>query len=179
MPLVDKDAIYLRRNLDILFIALNPPEQSNNNGHYFSGNQSTFFKQLYLSGLINEELDKTVADKLVFGENKSNYKNKSYGIIDLVPKLAETNGGLVQVKNEDVALMIERIIKFKPKIVCILHSKIMKSFARFTRIDLIYGYNGKLFDNSDTLFFCNYFPNGNNISSDRKVNIFKEIREKL
>lgn len=50
MKLVDKDAIFLRDNLDILFIALNPPMQSNNNGHYFSGKQSSFFNQLYLSG---------------------------------------------------------------------------------------------------------------------------------
>lgn len=69
MKLIDKDAIFLRDNLDVLFIALNPPVQSNNNGHYFSGKQSSFFNQLYLSGLITEDLDKTIADDLVFGKS--------------------------------------------------------------------------------------------------------------
>lgn len=32
MKLIDKDAIFPRENLDVLFIALNPPVQSNNRG---------------------------------------------------------------------------------------------------------------------------------------------------
>ena len=57
MELIDKDAIFLRENLDILFIALNPSVQSNNNGHYFSGKQSLFFKQMYLSKTTEEKLN--------------------------------------------------------------------------------------------------------------------------
>ena len=45
-----------------------------------------------MSGLINEELDKSYADEVVFGGNKYNYKNKSFGDIDLIPNLVETNG---------------------------------------------------------------------------------------
>jgi len=33
---------FLRPGLDVLFLALNPPVQSNTNGHYFSGDQSRF-----------------------------------------------------------------------------------------------------------------------------------------
>lgn len=65
MNLIEKDAKFLRDNLDVLFIALNPPLQSNNNGHYFSGRRSSFFKQLYLSGLIVENIDKSIADDLI------------------------------------------------------------------------------------------------------------------
>lgn len=115
MKLVDKDAIFLRYNLDILFIALNPPMQSNNIAHYFSGKQSSFFNQLYLSGLITEDLDKTIADDLVFGGTKYNYKNKHFGVIDLIPRLEETNSSKVKAKKEDVELMIERIKKYKPR----------------------------------------------------------------
>ncbi len=67
MKLVDKDAVYLREGLDVLFVALNPPQQSNNNGHYFSGRNSRFFQQLFKSGLITENLDKLIADESVFG----------------------------------------------------------------------------------------------------------------
>ena len=31
---------FVRLNLDVLFLALNPPQQSNDNGHYFSGSSS-------------------------------------------------------------------------------------------------------------------------------------------
>lgn len=179
MGLIDKDAIYLGENLDIFFIALNPPEQSNNNGHYFSGRQSTFYKQLYMSGLINADLNKLYADEEVFGGNKYNYKNKKYGIIDLIPRKVETNGNAVTVHREDVDLAIDRILMHRPKIVCFLHYKVKDNFSKHLRKKLLYGNNGKLFDNLETLFYCNYFPNGNNISTERKINIYKEIRRIL
>lgn len=179
MPLVDKDAIYLKENLDVLFIALNPPEQSNKNGHYFSGSKSSFYKQLYLSVLISKELDKLDADEVVFGGNNYNYKNKNYGVIDLLPDLVETKGSKVSVKKRDIELMIDRIFLYKPKIVCVMHSKVKNRLSKYIKTNLIYGYNGKLFDNLDTQFYCNYFPNGNNISTEGKVNIYKEIRDNL
>jgi len=179
MPLIDNDSIYLREDLDILFIALNPPEQSNVNGHYFSGNQSTFFKQLYLSGLITKDLDKKIADELVFGDNEYNYNKRNYGVIDLLPRIVETDGRRVRVVEDDVILMIERIKRLKPKNVCIIHSKVMKSFKRFANINLSYGYNGRLFNNMDILFYCNYFPNGNNIRTETKLDIYKMIKDNL
>ena len=58
---------FLRPQLDVLFVALNPPAQSNHNGHYFSGRGSRFFHLLYLSGLITQDLPKETADTIVFG----------------------------------------------------------------------------------------------------------------
>lgn len=40
---------FLRPGLDVLFLALNPPVQSNTNGHYFSGDQSRFYDLLFKS----------------------------------------------------------------------------------------------------------------------------------
>lgn len=179
MKLIDKDAIFLRENLDVLFIALNPPVQSNNNGHYFSGKSSTFFKQLYNSGLITKNLNKSTADELVFGDTKFNYKNKSFGVIDLKPKLEETNSNKVKVTKKDVLLMLERIKRFKPKNVCIIHSEVMKHFAKVTGINLKYGYNGKVLDGYNIEFYCNYFPNGNNIPTETKVKIYEILKNNL
>lgn len=179
MQLIDKDAIFLRENLDVLFVALNPPVQSNDNGHYFSGKQSLFFNQLYLSGLIIENLDKTIADDLVFGKNKYNYKNRNFGVIDLIPRLEETNSGKAIATKDDVELMIERIKKYNPKNVCIIHSKVMKQFKKETGITLKIGYNGKVFKDIDTEFYCNYFPNGNRIPTETKVKIYKILRDNL
>lgn len=179
MKLIAKDAMYLRENLDVLFIALNPPTQSNNNGHYFSGKQSLFFKQMYLSGLITMDLDKLIADELIFGGNEYNYKNKNYGVIDLLPSTEETNSGKVKVKISDVELMINRIKRNKPKVVCIIHSIVMKHFKKATGIELKIGYNGKIFEELDTVFYCNYFPNGNNITTEEKVKVYENLRNGL
>lgn len=179
MNLVDKDAIYLREGLDVLFIAYNPPVQSNNNGHYFSGKQSLFFNQLYLSGLIKENLDKKIADELVFGDNKYNYKNKKFGVIDLIPKIVETNSSKLKATKQDAELMIMRIKTYRPKNVCIIHGEAMKHFKKETGIGLKIGYNGKVMKDLDTEFYCNYFPNGNNKTKSEKVKIYEILRDNL
>jgi hypothetical protein len=100
---------YVRRGLDVLFVALNPPTQSASNGHWFSGEQSSFFKLLFLSGLITESLPKAKADEIVFGSTSVNYKGAAYGVTDLRPELVETNSGKVRVRDEDVARFLDRI----------------------------------------------------------------------
>ena len=81
---------FIKHNLEILFIALNPPEISNEIGHYFS-KVPNFWNQLFLSGLITRNVKKETADELIFGSNKYNYKNWNYGIVDLVPNIIETS----------------------------------------------------------------------------------------
>ncbi len=73
---------FLRPRPDILFVALNPPTQSNDSGHYFSGSGFRFFHLLYLSGLITAELPKATADEIVIGSTTVNYKRSSFGVVD-------------------------------------------------------------------------------------------------
>ncbi|WP_185903654.1 uracil-DNA glycosylase family protein [Hathewaya massiliensis] len=175
---------YLKYNLDILFVALNPPKQSNSNGHYFSGKQSTFFKLLYESGLVTVEVDKLNADEQVFGGTEFNYKNKQFGIIDVVAERVETSSKKVKVSEEHIKSLIGKIIEYKPKTVCIIHSKIKNKFNRvndFRKLEDIndYGNYGKLLKECNSVFFMQYFPNGNSISKEMKLKIFGEIRESL
>ena len=179
MKLIEKDALYLRTGLDLLFIALNPPVQSNMNGHYFSGKGSTFFKQLYESRLIRENIDRENADELVFGGTKYNYKNWNFGVIDLLPRIEETDSTKIRVKKEHVDLLFSRIVTYKPKYVCIIHSKVMKAIKEYAGIDLSYGLNGKVIENCDTIFFCNYFPNGNSIRTSKKLEIYDKIKSEI
>jgi hypothetical protein len=179
MLLTEKDAIYLKDGLDLLFIALNPPKQSNNNGHYFSGRNSTFFKQLAESGLIARQVDKLIADDIVFGDTRYNYEKKRFGVIDLIPTVEETNSNKVKVKSEDVRLLLLRLQKFRPKNVCIIHSEVMRQFTRETGIKLKYGYNGKLLEGLDIDFYCNYFPNGNPIATGIKLEIYRDLKSRL
>lgn len=179
MKLIEKDALYLRTGLDLLFIALNPPVQSNMNGHYFSGKGSTFFKHLYKSGLIKENIDRRNADEFVFGGTTYNYQNCNFGVIDLLPEVEETDSKKMRVEKEDVKLLFSRIITYKPKCVCIIHSKVIKAIKKYAGIDLSYGLNGKAIENCDTIFFCNYFPNGNSIRTSKKLEIYDKIKSEI
>jgi G:T/U-mismatch repair DNA glycosylase len=58
---------FTRAGLDVLFLAHNPPVQSNASGHYFSGGGSRFFHLLFKSGLITQDIPKSSADEVVFG----------------------------------------------------------------------------------------------------------------
>lgn len=175
---------YLRYNLAILFVALNPPFQSNSNGHYFSGKQSTFFSLLYESGLITKNLDKTVADEKVFGGTDYNYRSCIYGVVDVVSEVVETNSGKVRVTDEHLKNLIGKIIEYRPRVVCIIHSKIKKGFNRtkdYRKVGNInaYGNCGKLLMDCNTGFFMQYFPNGNNIPKSEKIKIFEEMKVKI
>jgi hypothetical protein len=41
------------------------------------------------------------------------------------------------------------------------------------------GLNGKLINNYETVFYCNYFPNGNSIPTTEKLRIYQLIKENL
>jgi hypothetical protein len=69
--------------LDVLFPALNPPVQSNTNGHHFSGDQSRFYDLLFKSGLIIQAEPKSRADEIVFGNTSVNYNRSTFGVIAL------------------------------------------------------------------------------------------------
>lgn len=174
---------FIRRNLDILFVGLNPPQQSNSNGHYFSGKQSRFFHLLFKSGLITANINKLIADERIFGQNDLNFFRSDFGVIDLVPDLVETDSNRVKPNMTHLTKLIDTIIEFEPRIVCIIHSKVRDIFNRSKdpRLTgkLIYGKSGILLRDCSSLFFLNYFPNGNNIVDEKKIEIFEQIKRHL
>ena len=171
---------FIRYNLDVLFVGLNPPRQSNSNGHYFSGKQSRFFHLLYKSGLITIDIEKSTADQKIFGDTVFNFNGKNYGVVDLVPDKVETNSGKVKPTSEHLSNLIDKITKYTPMIICVIHSKVRDAFnkSKDPRIigKLTYGNSGYLLKNCQTLFFLNYFPNGNNVPDPPKIKIFNEIK---
>ncbi|QQR94880.1 MAG: hypothetical protein IPJ93_14165 [Bacteroidota bacterium] len=88
---------FLRKNLDILFVGLNPAKGSSENGHYLSVNQA-FGNQLYESILLTKLVDKSNADELIFGANKYKYQNWNFGITDLITEIAESNSAKIKPK---------------------------------------------------------------------------------
>lgn len=172
---------YIRKNLEILFVGLNPAKGSNENGHYFSVNNA-FWNQLASSGLISNYINKMHADEIVFGSNLINYRGWNYGITDLVIEHAESDSKKVQPKEKDCLRLENTIRKFKPKVVVLMHQKVQTAFLPFIghySLSVNEGYIGKVMDESNTIFFSIAFPHGNSITSDEKTKKYKEIKEVL
>ena len=172
---------FLRKNIDILFVGLNPAKGSSENRHYFSVNQA-FWNQLYDSGLIITQVDKMNADDLVFGDNKYNFNNSNYGITDLITEFAESDSTKIKPTLSDVKRIIEIVLNYQPKIVVILHGKVLSFLFRYLRKpqpSSNQGYLGKIIDNLDTDFYAIAFPHGNNIPSKEKILNYVQLKEKL
>lgn len=172
---------FVRPGLDVLFLALNPPVQSNTNGHYFSGGQSRFYDLLFKSGLIIQAVPKSRADELVFGNTSVNYNRSMFGVIDLIDDLVETQSGRVRVSRQHAQKAIANIRQLAPRYVCVIHAKVRDALNRYAGLtrELGYGVCGQILPNCRSQFVLNYFPNGNAVSDTVKVDIFRALRNAL
>lgn len=172
---------FLREDLDILFVGLNPARGSSNNGHYFSVNQA-FWNQLYLSGLIVQQVNKSNADEIVFGTNSVNYKNKLFGITDLEINIAESNSSIVPISTSNYENLMTVLIKNKPKIVILLHGKVLAGLLSYLGYKIPRsnsGLLGRLIEGQNTMFYNIAFPHGNTIKSEEKIKNYKEVLKYL
>lgn len=171
---------FIRERLDILFVGLNPANTSSKKGHYFSTNPA-FWNQLYDAGLITVPVDLNTADEKVFGSSDINYKKCQYGVTDLVNYLAESNSSKVKPTLQNCVELEQDILKYKPKIVVLMHSKVFKFFVEKYKGSYYKGYGclGKLIDGCDTIFYNVPFPHGNSITSEVKIALYKEIKKGL
>ena len=123
---------FLKNNLDVLFVGLNPAKGSSDNRHYFSVNQA-FWNQLYDSGLITKRVNKMIADELIFGNNEYNCQKLNYGVTYLVTEFAESDSTKITPTLNDVKRIIGVIIKYQPKKVVILNGKVLSFLFRYLR----------------------------------------------
>jgi len=171
----------VRNDLDILFIGLNPGKKSSDNGHYFSAKQR-FWDQLFDAGLITKSVDKDEADDIVFKNNKFNYHRWSYGVTDLVPEIAESNGGKVKPTKADCKVLESEIKKYEPKIAILLHWKVKElllSYLGAPPVETNSGQIGQIIKNCPTTFYSIGFPHGSNISDEEKVEKYEEVKSYL
>lgn len=172
---------FIRMNLDILFVGLNPAKRSSQNKHYFSVNQA-FWNQLYASGLIIQNIDKSIADTFVFGGTKINYDGWNLGITDLVLDIAESDSRKIKPTSIDCERLKRDILKYKPKTVVLLHGTVLKEFIKYIGLQVPIsnsGILGKLIQETDTTFFNIAFPHGNAINSEDKINNYKQLKKYL
>lgn len=171
---------YVRHGLDILFVGLNPANTSSKKGHYFSTNPA-FWNQLYGSGLITTPVTMHLGDEQVFGSTRFNVNRWEYGVTDLVNYLAESDSSLVKPTIKNCIDLLQTVIKYEPKVVVLLHSKVIKYFVKnyLGKKSVEYGNLGKLIEGCDTVFYNGPFPHGNAITSEVKVELYKQIKENL
>lgn len=173
---------FLRENLDILFVGLNPARISNMKGHYFSVKQS-FWKQLYQGGLISEDVNKDYADDLIFGGNQFNFNQWNYGITDLVTHIAESNSTKVEPALDDCKALKDAILQYKPLAVVILHSKVLKEFISSyigaRRYPSNSGKMGRLLKGCDSIFYNIAFPHRNGIPDVDKIKRYQELKNDI
>jgi hypothetical protein len=172
---------FIRKDLHILFIGLNPAKGSSDNRHYFSVYQS-FWNQLYDTGLITTKVNKLVADEIVFGSNAINFHGWNYGITDLVTEYAESDSGKIKPEVTDCERLKATILKFAPKVAILIHKKVTRNFLTYLGRPLVaanHGQIGKILDNCPTMFYSIAFPHVNNIPSKEKVEKYLEVMQYL
>ena len=173
---------FLRENLDLLFVGLNPAKGSSENKHYFSV-RSSFWDQLKEGELITAYVDKMEADTIVFGNNDINHRNWNYGITDLVPEIAESDSSQIDPLQTHCEKLKNDIIRLKPRAVCLLHRTVEKSFLPHIGCKVPQYANtgelGKLITGIDTMFFAVAFPHGSGIKTEKIVAKYKKIKAYL
>lgn len=172
---------FVRENLDILFVGLNPAIGSSRNRRYFSVNQA-LWNQLYDSGLITSRVDKSVADEIVFGRTDINFQGWSYGITDLITAIAESNSGKIKPTCQNCEDLQSLIKRFSPKVVILLHGKVLDYFLTFLGHPVPSTNSGKLgmlVKDCPTMFFNIAFPHGNGILSENKVTQYQAVKTYL
>lgn len=119
---------YLHDEMDLFFVALNAPEESNNNGHWFSRNLS-FWNVLYDSGIITSSVfDPLMGDVIVFGTNAINFNKMIIGVTDLNRTDVQINSKDVKTNLEQVRRIIEILDAKKVKRLVLMHSKVATEF---------------------------------------------------
>ena len=172
---------FLRNNLDILFVGLNPAKGSSDNRHYFSVNQA-FWNQLYDAGLITKKVDKSYADTVIFGSYKHNFNSWSYGITDLIFEIAESNSTLIKPNNDHAERLIETVQEYEPLVIILLHGKVLDTVLKYLGGQIPSansGELGELIPACSSNFFNIAFPHGNTITSSDKIKRYKEVKEYL
>lgn len=122
---------YIHPKMDLFFVALNAPEQSNNNAHWFSNNLS-FWNLLFRSGIIVSPIqNKLKGDEIVFGDTSINYNSLSIGVTDLNRRDVETNSNNVTVLSSDVKRILQILESNHVKKVCLMHSAVGRAFRNY------------------------------------------------
>lgn len=119
---------FIYPKMDLLFVALNAPEFSNANTHWFSYNLS-FWNLLNRAGIITQSIhDPLKGDLTVFGDIKINYTNWLIGVTDLNREVVSTQSSLVVTHKGQVERILSIAENNSVKKIYLMHSKVAEEF---------------------------------------------------
>jgi TDG/mug DNA glycosylase family protein len=112
---------YVRSNLDLVFVGINPGLRSEATGHHYAGPGNHFWPLLYESGLVSEPLT-YVDDARVLEWN--------IGLTNMVARASKSITDLsLQEMREGAALLREKLLRFRPRLVAFNGKRIYEVFA--------------------------------------------------
>lgn len=121
----------LQPDMKILFVGTNPAESSARIGHYFAGKTNVFWKLLYQSGLIDEQLT-----------TEDDYKILEYGY-GLTDVMKRPTSMTTKLKKEDSIGSTQRLSQiveiYKPRIVAFVGKLGWRTFLNDPDKKLEYG----------------------------------------
>ena len=121
---------YVHPKMDLLFVALNAPEVSNANAHWFSYNLS-FWNLLFRAGVITQTIsDPKEGDVMVFGGSVINHRNWTIGVTDLNREVVATKSTQVTTDCTQVKRILSIIETNAVKRICLMHSMVAEEFER-------------------------------------------------
>ena len=167
----------LNRDLDIVFVALNPTEEAKLNGAVFSTDRG-FWNILEKAGLITKKANEYPLQEManiVFRDKNSEHVNYSMGFADLVEDCYEKNSKNVKILKGTAIKLAENLIRnHHAKKIVLMGQKVVDAFAmdypkntilKWNHEDADYGSCiGKIeIDNFTTSVYKVPFPVNNNV----------------
>lgn len=109
---------YIRPDLRILFVGINPGLRSAQTGHHFAGHSNRFWKLLYESGLVTDQLTYQDDWRLPeWGFGLTNIVSRSSSGIDAL-RPHEYRAGVVRLRR--------KVARFRPKVIALLGVTIVR-----------------------------------------------------
>ena len=116
---------YLKEDLDIVLVGLNPSEVSVERGHYFANPRNRFWRAFNQSGLVDAPVSM-----------EEDYKLPDYGIgfTDLVKRPSRQASALrAKDYREGAPILKEKLLRWEPAIVCFQGLMVYANYLRYSR----------------------------------------------
>lgn len=118
---------HLQPDLKILFTGFNPSIRSSETGHHFANPTNRFWKILHESGLTPRKLAP---------EEDSQLLAYGYGLTNIVARPTKEAAEISKAEYaEGRALLREKIIAYKPKVVCFVGKGVYQEFSKKRKVD--------------------------------------------
>ena len=135
----------LREKLDLVFVGINPGLYSAYRGHYYSLKGNNFWPCLTTYGVVPKS----------FGpDNDADCLSHNIGMTDIVKR---STRNMNELCDEDFAAgkdaLVDKIRRFKPLVVVFNGKTIFSKFCDEKLKDVKYGYQGKVLEGCETVFY--------------------------